>query len=243
MTRIFGIVAAVLFHAALILFGGLLFWKQEPEKHYQNFELLSDAQTKVEEQKDKAKDKEKPAETEKKSDDVQAQDEKPPDAQEIVRSIEASAAVAAPALEAASLGQLEQALNGVGGGGGDFGTALTLEGGGVIGGTGRRAATLDEKFEGAFSLSEIDQKPRALFQAAPTYPAEMRSRKIEGVVQVLFVVDQQGKVINTRAEQSTHEAFVKPALEAIRRWKFEPAIKGGQKVQCKMRVPIRFQPS
>jgi protein TonB len=245
MARIFGIVVAVLFHAALILFGGLLFWTQEPEKRYQNVELVSDIATKAEEQKDKSKDKSKDKpEPEKKNDDVQSQDEKPPDAQEIVRSIEASVMAAAPALEAASLGAIEAALGGATlGDGGDFASALTFASGGRIGGTGKAGATLEEKFEAAFSLAEIDQKPRALFQTAPSYPSELRTRKIEGVVQVLFVVDQQGKVVNARAEQSTHEAFTKPALDAVRRWKFEPGVKGGQKVQCKMRVPIRFQPS
>lgn len=240
MARTFGIIAAVLFHAVLILFGGLLFWKHEPEKHYTSVDLLSDAATKAEAQKDKPKEKEVEKKT---ADDVQAQEEKAPDATEIVRSIEASAAASAPALEAASLGAIEAALGGGVGDGGDFGSTLSFASGGRIGGTGKAGASLDEKFEGAFSLAEIDQKPRALFQTAPTYPAELRSRKVEGVVQVLFVVDPQGKVVNARSEQSTHEAFVKPALEAIRRWKFEPAVKGGQKVSCKMRVPIRFQPS
>jgi soluble P-type ATPase len=35
----------------------------------------------------------------------------------------------------------------------------------------------------------MDQKPRAVFQSAPTYPAAMRGKKVEGVVTVVFVVD------------------------------------------------------
>ena len=101
----------------------------------------------------------------------------------------------------------------------------------------------DGQLDSAFSLAEIDQKPRATFQTAPLYPAEMRGKKVEGVVAVLFVVDAAGKVVNPRVEKSTAAAFEKPALEAVRKWKFEPAIKAGQRVACKMRVPIRFQPS
>ena len=102
---------------------------------------------------------------------------------------------------------------------------------------------MDEKLESAFSLAEIDQKPRPVFQAAPVYPSEMRGKKVEGVVSVLFIVDAAGKVTNPRVEKSSHTAFDKPAMEAVKKWKFEPAIKGGQRVACKMRVPIRFQPS
>jgi protein TonB len=89
----------------------------------------------------------------------------------------------------------------------------------------------------------VDQKPRAIYQASPMYPSEMRGKKIEGVVTVLFVVDASGKVTNLRVEKSSAVTFEKPAMEAVRRWKFEPAIKGGQRVACKMRVPIRFQPN
>jgi protein TonB len=71
----------------------------------------------------------------------------------------------------------------------------------------------------------------------------MRGRKVEGVVSILFVVDSSGRVSGPRVEKSTHAAFEKPALDAVRQWRFEPAVKGGQRVACKMRVPIRFQPS
>ena len=56
-------------------------------------------------------------------------------------------------------------------------------------------------------------------------------------------MDASGKVADPRVEKSNNAAFEKPALDAVRKWKFEPAVKGGQRVSCKMRVPIRFQPS
>ena len=56
-------------------------------------------------------------------------------------------------------------------------------------------------------------------------------------------MDASGKVANPRVEKSSHTAFNKPALEAVKQWKFEPAVKGGQRVACKMRVPIRFPSS
>ena len=48
---------------------------------------------------------------------------------------------------------------------------------------------------------------------------------------------------NPRVEKSNHPAFEKPALEAIRQWKFEPALRGGAPVACNMRQPFRFPPS
>jgi len=91
-----------------------------------------------------------------------------------------------------------------------------------------------------FDITEIDQKARPLFQSPPVYPIELRKRKIEGTVLVQFVVDAKGRVINPTIESATSPEFERPALEAVRQWKFEPAVRAGEKVPSKMRVPIRF---
>lgn len=229
----FGIVCAIVLHAGFILFGGLLFISHK--KDYgtlQQVELLSED--------DVAAEKEKPKEHElEETEEMETETEQAPDASEIIRNLELSAAVNAPELEAASLSAIEAVLSGQAGGGGDFTDALSFSSGGRIGGMGKGGA-LDESLENAFSLAEIDQKPRAIFQAAPVYPAGKRA--LEVVVSVVFVVDQTGKVTNPRVEKSTDPAFEKPAVDAVKQWKFEPAIKAGKRVSYKMRVPIRFQP-
>lgn len=233
MKLLLGIICAIVLHAGFIFLGGILFFSDEEDHgRLQSVQLLSEDDVEKEEQKREPEDIE----------ELETEVEQPPDAAEIIQSLETPAAQEAPALEAASLSAIEAALNGQGAAGGEFASALAFTSGGVIGGKGK-AGSLDEKLEDAFSLAEIDQKPRAIFQAAPTYPNELRSKKLEGVVSILFVVDAAGKVSNPRVEKSSHVAFDKPALDAVKKWKFEPAIKGGQRVACKMRVPIRFQPS
>ena len=176
-----------------------------------------------------------------KTEDVQESKEEVPDASELVRNLEVQPVNAAPALAEASLAAIEQALNGSAGGGGDFGGAMNFNSGGVIGGKGTGGVS-EEKLEEAFSLSEIDQKPRAVYQVAGNYPGELRGKKLEGVVSVIFVVDAAGRVSNPRIEKSSHPAFEKPALDAVKQWKFEAGVKGGERVACRMRVPMRFQP-
>jgi protein TonB len=237
MRRSLGIIVAVLLHIGFILFGGLLFFHDDNDKGtLQQVELLS-----AEDAAEKKDEKKPDEDTTPKDEEMKAEDEQPPDSAEILRSLEIMPASDAPALEAASLAAIEQALSGVGGGG-DFSDALSFSSGGRIGGTGK-AGELDDDLESAFSLSEIDQKPRPVLQSAPLYPAEMRGKKLEAVVTVIFVVEATGKVAEPRVEKSTHSAFDKPALDAVKQWKFEPAVKAGQRVPCKMRVPIRFQPS
>lgn len=130
------------------------------------------------------------------------------------------------------LSQLEMALEPTVGEGlfGDFTVKLVnqlIEGGG-------------EGLDEIFSLSDLDQKPRPIFQRPPSYPAELRKLKRQGTVYVLFTVDRQGRVADARVDKSTDPAFERPAIEAVKQWKFEPGTRKGEPVQFRMRVPITF---
>jgi periplasmic protein TonB len=233
LAAVLGIAFAGMLHLAFLLFGGLLFGSHKQDHGtLQVVELVSEDDAK--------EDEEEPEEaTSEATDELEAETEEAPDAAEVIRNLEQPAAALAPALEAASLSAIEAALSGQGGGGGDFAEALSFQSGGRIGGMGK-ASTLEEKFDTAFSLSEMDQKPRAIFQATPVYPAAMRGKDVEGVVSVIFVVDPAGKVASPRIEKSSHTAFSEPALDAVKQWKFEPGVKAGQRAACRMRVSIRF---
>ena len=169
--------------------------------------------------------------------DVEQEKEPPPPAPIMENvNIAAPAMDDAPALSPMSLSDLESALA-PGGGGGMFGGGGGFQSGRIGGkGGGGLGADMDQ----AFSMADLDQKPRAVYQPAPVYPAALRSRKIDGVVTVIFVVDANGRVANAKVEKSSDPAFDKPALDAVRKWKFEPAMKEGRKVSAKMRAPIRF---
>ncbi|WP_372794265.1 energy transducer TonB [Pontiella sp.] len=138
-----------------------------------------------------------------------------------------------PAVDAAplDLSQLELALSpGDGGfGGGDFSVNI----GAVAGG--------GEDVDAIFSLSDLDQKPRVVYQPAPVYPPELARKGMQGTVYVLFLVDKSGRTKDLKVQKSTHPAFNNPALKAVKQWKFEPGKRKGKPVQFRMRVPITFQ--
>lgn len=126
-----------------------------------------------------------------------------------------------------NLAQLEAALNpGMGSAVGDFSLNLT----------GFAAEDLDRIFE----LTEIDRVPQPIYQAQPAYPFAMSRAGVEGRVYIRFVCDKEGRVINPRVRQSTRMEFEKPALDAIRQWRFEPGIKNGVRVAVNMELPISF---
>jgi protein TonB len=131
------------------------------------------------------------------------------------------------------LAQLELALNpgfsdGLVGGGA-FAVKLSAFGGGEKG----------ESVEELFSLADLDQKPRVLYQPGPVIDAALK-KKSPATVHIVFVVDQRGKVENPLVQKSSDPAFERAALGAVKQWKFEPGKRGGKAVRFRMRVPITF---
>jgi protein TonB len=237
---ILGVAAAVLLHAVVLLFGGILFPGPEQQKtaaRVENVDLVADTDEKKED-----KPAEEPVEESEAEETMETAAERPPDARDLEILRQQAAAAAVPELAALSLGALEEALGPGAGGDGGFGGLVNLASGGRIGGTGSPGAAMDAPAAAlVFALPDLDQKPRPIFQAEPVYPFELRQKKIEGTVYVQFIVDQDGRVVEPRIEKSTHSAFDKPALDAVRQWRFEPAVRDGRPVQAHLRVPIRFQ--
>lgn len=237
------LLAALAIHGLILLFGGVLFFTDKEaaaRAPVREVELFSEEQA-----EEKPRDEKKLEEEKREVEQVQAPDEKPPDMRELVDVApdqpDASPTDEVARLDALSLSALESALDPGAAGSGDFASGASLASGGRIGGTGSAGAGGGgDDLSAAFDVGELDQRARPIFQTAPVYPFELRQKKVEGTVYMLFVVDQDGRVVNPKVEKSTHPAFERPALEAVRQWKFDPAVRGGEKVSSKVRVPIRF---
>ncbi|MFA5087686.1 MAG: energy transducer TonB [Candidatus Omnitrophota bacterium] len=96
-----------------------------------------------------------------------------------------------------------------------------------------------EDFDALFFVDDLDQKPRVVYQPGPVLNETLR-RKTPGTVYILFIVDQDGRVVNPTIQRSTDSSFEIPALAAVKQWKFEPGKRNGKSVRFRMRVPITF---
>ncbi len=129
------------------------------------------------------------------------------------------------------LSQLELALNpGISEGWttGDFAVKLNTA-----------ASSGESGVDALFSVADLDQTPRVIYQPGPMLTKELR-KKAPGTVYIIFVVDQQGRVENPMVQKASDTIFEKPALNAVKQWKFEPGKRNGKPVRFRMRVPLTF---
>jgi TonB family protein len=216
------VLAAVLFHALLLLFGKALLPSSEKKDEMKVTEVdLTDA----------AKEPEEAEKTEEKPEEV----ETPPDQLQLDTKVfeAAEAAPEAPAaLSAMSLSDLAGAL---GGAMSDFGGGGGLSSGGAIGGTGMGTGG-GGMADGALGGSDVDERPRPV--GAPSIKLPPALRKSGGKVVVRLVVDDKGKISNPQVESSTNSALNSYVLDGVRTMNFEPATRKGRPVSCKVRLPV-----
>lgn len=92
-----------------------------------------------------------------------------------------------------------------------------------------------------FDTKELTRPPKPISRPAPRFPQELRKQGIQGKVLLVFIVRKDGTTANIEVSSSDHPGFNAPAIDAVRRWKFEPGEKNGKLVNVRVRVPVPFR--
>ncbi len=91
-----------------------------------------------------------------------------------------------------------------------------------------------------FEIADLDKAPIPLVRIAPVYPPELKRNRVQGMVNVVFIVDEFGNVKRPSIEKSSNREFNENAIKAVRQWKFEPGEKDNKKVKTRVRLPLSF---
>jgi len=76
----------------------------------------------------------------------------------------------------------------------------------------------------------------------PQYPPAAARAGIEGTVILVIDVDASGNVTNVSVEKSSRNRDLdRAAMQAARRWRFNPSIVNGQPAPGRVRVPVDFR--
>ena len=73
------------------------------------------------------------------------------------------------------------------------------------------------------------------------YPETAKINKLEGKVLVKVLIDENGNVTSTEILESLSSECDKAAVDAIKKVKFNPAIKDGKKIKSEVVIPIHFK--
>jgi periplasmic protein TonB len=84
------------------------------------------------------------------------------------------------------------------------------------------------------------QAPQKIDDVTPVYPAIARSARVQGVVILEAVIDARGSVSSVQVLRSI-PLLDQAAIDAVRRWRYTPALLNGQPVPVIVTITVRFQ--
>jgi protein TonB len=137
-----------------------------------------------------------------------------------------------------------EGVGGVAGGvpGGVAGGSMGGVIGGVIGGV-TTVAPLAPKREGPRAPVRVGgrvKEPRLLSRVDPVYPALARQTHMQGTVIIDAVIDEHGDVVEMKVV-SGPPLLIQAALDAVRRWKYEPTYLNEEPVPVQLNVTVTFR--
>jgi TonB family protein len=94
---------------------------------------------------------------------------------------------------------------------------------------------------GVFRVGGGVSAPRAVYTPDPEYSEEARKAKYQGTCVLWLIVSPDGRPRDIRIARSLGMGLDEKAIEAVRNWKFEPAMKDGQPVSVQINVEVNFR--
>lgn len=116
--------------------------------------------------------------------------------------------------------------------------------GGMGGGGGPGAGRSDGRLEVGLGAAGRGSFARPLggYQVRPRYPDSARRARIEGTTILKVRIGEHGLVQEIQVERSAgHHDLDRAAIEAVRRWRFEPARRGREPVSVWVLIPVTFE--
>lgn len=93
---------------------------------------------------------------------------------------------------------------------------------------------------GVFRVGAGVSPPRPIYQPEPEFSEEARKAKYQGICTLALVVGVDGRPSNIHVQSSLGMGLDEKAIEAVKNWRFEPAMKDGHPVPVQIAVEVDF---
>jgi periplasmic protein TonB len=94
---------------------------------------------------------------------------------------------------------------------------------------------------GVFRVGGGVSAPKATFAPDPEYSEEARKAKYQGTCVLWLIVGPDGHPRDIRVSRTLGLGLDEKAIEAVKNWKFEPAMKDGKPVAVQINVEVDFR--
>lgn len=94
---------------------------------------------------------------------------------------------------------------------------------------------------GVFHVGGGVSAPRAIYDPEPEYSEEARKAKYQGTCVLILVVGPDGRSRDIHIARSLGLGLDEKAIDAVKQWKFEPAMKDGKPVAVQIQVEVDFR--
>ncbi|WP_374034207.1 energy transducer TonB [Bdellovibrio bacteriovorus] len=90
-------------------------------------------------------------------------------------------------------------------------------------------------------FSEITRLPKVKREYKAQYPEEAKKAAVDGPVILEILIDREGKVRHVNVISGPGHGLNESAVEALKKFEFQPAFKGEESVAVKIRYTYRFK--
>ena len=94
---------------------------------------------------------------------------------------------------------------------------------------------------GVFRVGGGVSAPKIIYQPDPEYSEEARKAKYSGTCMLWLIVGQDGRPRDIRVARTLGLGLDEKAIEAVKTWRFEPAMKDGKPVAVMINVEVSFR--
>lgn len=107
-------------------------------------------------------------------------------------------------------------------------------------GRGKGPGSGDGFGEGKYSGAKITRAPQVLYKEEPEYSEDARRAHVQGTVRLRIDVGLDGRATNIRLVSGVGLGLDEKAIEAVRRWRFRPALSGDRPVVAPAVIDVGF---
>lgn len=109
-------------------------------------------------------------------------------------------------------------------------------------GSGSGVSVEDQNLENVvFEEGEVEVRATPLSVTPIPYPKRAKDQGIEGVAEIILLIDRKGNVSSVSFRKIPHPMFKTPIMKTIKKWRFNPAMNKGIPVNMRALKVIEFK--